>query len=211
MQYKFDKPVQGIIGQEKYQCTVEWRNGKFIADEPVTAGGADSGPDPFTLLLSSLATCTLITMRMYIDRKGWDIPQIGVNANLYQETKDSISKTIIDRDIIFISEMEDGQKVRLQEIAKHCPISKILEGEINVRTFLFRDVETEKQTDYSNDEITVEWKPELCQHSTRCFTQLPEVFNPRIKKWIDANGASTEKITEQVKKCPSGALTIKKK
>src|ERR1051325_6976201 len=127
MQYKFDKPIHGISGNEKYQCLVEWRNGKFIADEPVTSGGKDSGPDPYTLLLSSLATCTLITMRMYIDRKGWDIPQIGVSANLYQETNDGVARTVIDRDIAFMSEVEDEKKVRLQEIAKHCPISKILE------------------------------------------------------------------------------------
>ena len=88
--------------------------------------------------------------------------------------------------------------------------SKILQNEIQVRTFLLRDAETEKVINYGNEEITVVWKPELCQHSTRCFTQLPEVFNPKIKKWIDVNGASPEKIIEQVKKCPSGALTIKK-
>jgi putative redox protein len=209
MQYKFEKPVHGSIGNEKYQCTIEWRNGKFIADEPETAGGKDLGPDPYTQLLSSLATCTLITMRMYIDRKGWNIPEIAVNVNMYQETKDGIIKTIIDRDIIFISKTDDEQKLRLQEIASHCPISRILAGKTDVRTFLLRDVETDRKINYSNDEITVVWKPELCQHSTRCWQQLPEVFKPKEKKWIDVRGASSEKIIEQVKKCPSGALTIK--
>jgi putative redox protein len=210
MQYKFDKPIHGSIGNEKYQCTIKWRNGKFIADEPVASGGKDSGPDPHTLLLSSLASCTLITIRMYIDRKGWNVPEIAVNLNMYKETKNEITKTIIDRDIVFISPVSDEQKVRLQEIAKHCPVSKILQSEIQVRTFLLRDVETDKKINYGNEEITVVWKPELCQHSTRCFTQLPEVFNPKNKKWVDVNAASPEKIIEQVKNCPSGALTIKK-
>jgi putative redox protein len=207
MQYKFEKPVHGTIGIEKYQCTIEWHNDKFIADEPETSGGKDTGPDPYTLLLSSLASCTLITMRMYIDRKGWNVPEIAVNVNMYQETKDEKITTIIDRDIVFLSPLEEGQKTRLHEIASHCPISKILEGEIKVRSFLFKDGQTEKKIKYPNDEITVIWKPEFCQHSARCFTQLPEVFNPRIKKWIEPNGASTEKIIEQVKKCPSGALS----
>jgi putative redox protein len=211
MQYKLENPVHATIGIVKYQCTVEWRNGKFIVDEPVKSGGKDTGPDPYTLLLSSLACCALITMRMYIERKGWNMPEIAVNANLYQETKDGKTTTMIDRDIVFSGEVSEEQKNRLHEIAKHCPISKILEGELKLRTFLFREELTAKKINCSNNEITVVWKPELCQHSTRCFTQLPEVFNPRIKKWINPNGASLEKIIEQVKKCPGGALTILEK
>ena len=65
-----------------------------------------------------------------------------------------------------------------------------------------------KKINYVNDEITIVWQPELCQHSTCCFTQLPEVFNPAIRKWVNPFGAPTERITEQVKKCPSGALSF---
>jgi putative redox protein len=143
MKYKFEKPVHGIIGNEKYQCTIEWRNGKFIADEPVTSGGKDSGPDPYTLLLSSLASCTLVTMRVFIDDKGWDIPQVAVKINYYQETKDEKAITIIDREIIFPGAVDEEQKLRLQAVAKHCPISKILENDIKINTFLFRESKTE--------------------------------------------------------------------
>jgi putative redox protein len=207
MKYKMEKPVHGIIGTAAYQCTMEWRNGQFIADEPVSSGGKDIGPDPFTLLLSSLASCTLITLRMYIDRKGWNIPAIAVNANLYQETKNDKLLTTIDRDILFLSPVEEEQKIRLQEIASNCPISRILENDVKVRTFVFRDGDT-KKINYANEEITVVWKPEFCQHSTRCWTQLPTVFKPTIKKWIDPNGASPERIEQQVKQCPSGALVF---
>ena len=151
MRYKFDDPVHGTIGDIKYQCTIEWHNGKFIADEPATSGGKDLGPDPYSLLLSSLASCTLITMRMYIDRKGWNIPGIAVNANLYQEIKEGKKITIIDQDIIFLSEVEEEQKTRLIEIAKRCPISKIIEGDLKVRTFQFKDCETEKTKKYINE------------------------------------------------------------
>ena len=67
---------------------------------------------------------------------------------------------------------------------------------------------TEKTIHYSNDEITVVWKPELCQHSRICFTGLPEVFNPKIKKWVNPQGAPSAQIAEQVTKCPSGALSF---
>jgi uncharacterized Fe-S cluster protein YjdI len=64
---------------------------------------------------------------------------------------------------------------------------------------------------YSNKDITVTWKPENCSHSTLCWkslTGLPEVFNPKAKPWINLEGAATEKIIEQIKKCPSGALSF---
>ena len=60
---------------------------------------------------------------------------------------------------------------------------------------------------YSNGEVTVVWKPAVCIHSAICFNGLPEVFDPTVRPWIDAKGSTTEKIIEQIKKCPSGALT----
>lgn len=61
---------------------------------------------------------------------------------------------------------------------------------------------------YSNGEVTIVWQPQLCIHSGNCARGLPEVFKPREKPWIAPEGSTTEKIIEQVKKCPSGALSI---
>lgn len=60
---------------------------------------------------------------------------------------------------------------------------------------------------YTNNEVTVVWKPEQCIHSTICWKGLAEVFNPRIRPWIKLENSTTEKIIDQVKKCPSGALS----
>ncbi|MCD6068231.1 MAG: hypothetical protein K0S33_3057 [Bacteroidetes bacterium] len=63
---------------------------------------------------------------------------------------------------------------------------------------------------YSNGEVTIVWKPHVCIHSTLCWkgsNGLLSVFNPAEKPWIKPEGASTERIVEQVKKCPSGALS----
>lgn len=60
---------------------------------------------------------------------------------------------------------------------------------------------------YTNDDITVVWKPNICQHSTLCWKGLIAVFNPKERPWIKMDGAVTERIIEQVKKCPSGALS----
>ena len=61
---------------------------------------------------------------------------------------------------------------------------------------------------YTNGEVTIVWKPNICIHSAVCFNGLPLVFDPRVKPWIEPTGASTEEIISQVKKCPSGALTF---
>ncbi|HAP01029.1 MAG TPA: (4Fe-4S)-binding protein [Bacteroidetes bacterium] len=60
---------------------------------------------------------------------------------------------------------------------------------------------------YSNGEVTIVWKPSLCQHSRRCFTGLPEVFDPQNRPWVDPTGASSEDIISQIKMCPSHALS----
>jgi uncharacterized Fe-S cluster protein YjdI len=60
---------------------------------------------------------------------------------------------------------------------------------------------------YSNGEVTIVWKPGMCIHSAICFKGLGEVFDPQKKPWITPEKSTTEKIIDQVKKCPSGALS----
>ena len=61
---------------------------------------------------------------------------------------------------------------------------------------------------YSNGAVTILWQPDKCIHSGICFKGLPAVFDPRKKPWIEPSQASTNAIIQQVKKCPSGALSI---
>lgn len=60
---------------------------------------------------------------------------------------------------------------------------------------------------YTNGEVTVVWKPSKCIHSAICFSGLSQVFNPKKRPWVNIQGAITQKIVEQVKQCPSGALS----
>jgi uncharacterized Fe-S cluster protein YjdI len=63
---------------------------------------------------------------------------------------------------------------------------------------------------YTNGEISVLWKKELCQHSAICFRGLSKVFDPRKRPWVMMDGATSAEIVDQVGKCPSGALSIVK-
>lgn len=127
-----DNDIVATIGEQKYYVEVVWRNGTLIMDEPESIEGKDLGPDPYTTLLASLAGCTLSTLRMYISRKGWDIPEIKVILNMQQEPNPV--HTIIKREIIFPNLNDDEMKERLLTIAKKCPVSKILENQITINT-----------------------------------------------------------------------------
>ena len=63
------------------------------------------------------------------------------------------------------------------------------------------------QKEYTNNEVTVVWQPEKCIHSKVCWTGLSEVFDPKKRPWINIQGSTTEKIIQQVRHCPSGALS----
>lgn len=130
-----DHDIIGSIGTQNYLCTIVWRNGTLLMDEPESVGGNDLGLDPFSTLLASLAGCTLSTLRMYIDRKGWDIPEIKIAVNLTQENND-VFETIITREISFSSNVDQETKNRLLIIAEKCPVSKILKNKITINTAL---------------------------------------------------------------------------
>jgi len=69
---------------------------------------------------------------------------------------------------------------------------------------------SERKKTYSNDDINVIWKPDVCIHSTKCWKASLAVFNPKRRPWIDMNGGSTEEIIKIVDNCPSGALSYEK-
>lgn len=61
--------------------------------------------------------------------------------------------------------------------------------------------------EYTNGEVTIVWSPDLCIHSGNCFRGLNEVFDPRKRPWVTPNGISSDRIVDQINKCPSGALS----
>lgn len=135
MKNLLENDITGKIGSQKYLCTISWQNGTFIMDEPENIEGKDLGPDPYSTLLASLAGCTLSTLRMYIDRKGWDIPEINISLNLSQENDTELTTTI-SRTISFPKNIDQETKDRLLFIAEKCPVSKILKNKILINTKL---------------------------------------------------------------------------
>ena len=114
--------------------SVKLQNGRheFSVDEPKDLGGGDTGPAPDELFEASLASCTAITLRMYADRKKWPVAEIMVTVIL--ERKDN--KTIFSREIVLNGTVDEGQRQRLLEIAKACPVSKTLLGAIEINSHI---------------------------------------------------------------------------
>ncbi|HEY0245850.1 MAG TPA: OsmC family protein [Mucilaginibacter sp.] len=124
--------AQAQNGMLQYQTIVTSATHTITADEPVSMEGGDTGMNPYSLLLASLASCTAITLRMYIIRKMWIVEQVTVNTNLYKAE----NGTLIERQLSFTGELTDVQKDRLIQIANACPIHKILVGNIEIKTSL---------------------------------------------------------------------------
>ena len=76
--------AEATIGRVKYQAIVKSGSHTIIADEPLELEGMDTGMSPYNLLLASLASCTIITLRMYIERKMWLIDEIGIALELFK-------------------------------------------------------------------------------------------------------------------------------
>ena len=122
--------TKASIASTNYQVQLENGRHKFSADEPKELGGADTAPAPDELLEASLASCTAITLRMYADRKGWMIPTIEVSVSLERIE----GKTVFTRQITIQGEVAEEQRQRLLQIAKACPVSKTLLGEIEINS-----------------------------------------------------------------------------
>ena len=125
--------VKASLGTEKYYTTVIAGENQIITDEPVDKGGGNKGFNPFEILATSLASCTAATLRMYFDRKGWEIPTINVTVELenYPQTKSAQFCRVID---FGETEIKEEWIDKISKIADACPVHKLLNNDIEVLT-----------------------------------------------------------------------------
>ena len=120
------------IGEIDYAVDIQAGKHRLVADEPASHGGNNSGPGPFSLLLSGLVACTAITLRMYAQRKGWKLTAVDVAAQLFREG----SASHIDRTLALHGDLDEMQTARLLEISEKTPVTLTLKGGIEIRTTL---------------------------------------------------------------------------
>jgi putative redox protein len=112
----------------------------LIVDEPVAEGGTDLGPTPYECLLSALGACTVMTLRLYADRKKWPLESVTVHMRSgrshEKDCEDCETKKVgigqIQRRLELEGTLTAEQRTRLIEIADRCPVKQTLERGIRV-------------------------------------------------------------------------------
>ena len=124
--------VNGTLGEEKYLMEIKTTNHTIMVDEPISLGGSDSFPNPAQYLLTALASCTAITIKMYANNKRWDVGNINVDVKLKDVLSEGKSIKKIIKAVTFEKRPDDSQVERLLTIGSKCPISKLLEQPIEM-------------------------------------------------------------------------------
>ena len=123
--------AKASIGTVDYATAITTGHHPLTADEGPELGGKDAGPAPYDLLTSALGACTVITLRMYAERKQW--PVTSVRADIHFKRQDTIES--IDR-VLHIEGADAAQKQRMAEIAERTPVTLTLKRSLEIRTTL---------------------------------------------------------------------------
>lgn len=122
-----------VTGRRSGDLAATIRSGNFeiISGVLPQEGGTDDGPNPHRLLEAALASCTIITVQMYANRKGWPLKSTNVMVNI---VKEDATGTVLSREISFDGDLTDEQRDRLFEISNKCPLHKLLSGKIEIES-----------------------------------------------------------------------------
>ena len=135
--------VKVTTGTEKYKTEIITPTHQLIADEPQPYG-EDLGPNPYEFLLMAVGSCVGMTLRMYADRKGWDLQEVEIELDQERrhakdcencESEDGYVH-FIQKKLRFKGNLDEQPKARLLEISDRCPVQKTLLNEIKIETSL---------------------------------------------------------------------------
>ncbi len=128
--------------EDNFTTQIQTKKHTMIADEPQTVNGDDFGPSPYEYLNAGLAACTAMTLKLYAQRKKWDLQEVFVYLSHSKKHSDELELDIeksgyldhIDKKLKFIGNLDEQQKNRLKEIASKCPVHKTLQSEVIIDT-----------------------------------------------------------------------------
>jgi putative redox protein len=130
------------IVEDNFTTSIQTKNHSFIADEPASIGGSDFGPSPYEYLNAALASCTVMTLKMYAERKQWDLQEVYVYISHSRKHSDDLQIEVekpkyldhINKKLKFVGNLDESQKKRLKEIASRCPVHRTIESQVIFNT-----------------------------------------------------------------------------
>jgi putative redox protein len=123
---------------DNFTTNIQSKNHTLIADEPASIGGDNFGPSPYEYLNAGLIACTAMTLKMYAERKNWDLQEVFVYVTHSRKHSDDLGIEVekpmfldhISKKLKFVGNLDEKQKKRLKEIASKCPVHKTLASEV---------------------------------------------------------------------------------
>lgn len=128
--------------QNNFTTQIQTKKHTLTADEPKSAGGDDFGPSPYELINAGLAACTAMTLKLYAERKKWDLQEVYVyltharkhsdELNIEKETPGYLD--FINKKLKFVGDLDETQILKLKDIASRCPVHRTLLSEVVIET-----------------------------------------------------------------------------
>lgn len=130
------------LKEDKFTTTIQTAKHSFIADEPESVGGNDFGPSPYDFLSAGLAACTVMTLKLYAERKQWDLQEVYAyityskkhSTDLMSDSEKPSRIDYLTKKLVFIGSLDEFQKQKLKEIASKCPVHKTLLSQTIIET-----------------------------------------------------------------------------
>lgn len=134
------------LEEDKFTTIIQTKKHHMIADEPENIGGDDFGPSPYDYLSAGLAACTVMTLKMYAQRKKWDLQEVYAYITYSKKHSDDLMLDVdeptridhLQKRLKFVGNLDEKQKLRLKEIASKCPVHKTLQSEVIIETELIK-------------------------------------------------------------------------
>ena len=126
------------VVEDNFTTNIQSKKHSMVADEPISFGGNDFGPSPYEYLNAGLAACTVMTLKLYAERKKWDLKEVFVYISHSRKHSDDLGiekerPTYLDhisKKLKFVGDLDEKQKQRLKEIASKCPVHKTIASEV---------------------------------------------------------------------------------
>ena len=139
---KGEQVVANLDLSDNFTTEIYTSKHQLIADEPASIGGADLGPSPYELINAGLGACTVMTIKLYAERKGWELNEVKVYLTYEKKHSEEIAEADatpgkidhIQKKIELIGNLDSSQRKRLIEIASKCPVHKTLTSQTIINT-----------------------------------------------------------------------------